>query len=82
MHDLAVGALCGLLTLALGCHKAEPARRLEAPSKVEVEDRAMGTHLVLAAYTSGALDEKAVRGKLGLAVAEIHRLEGLMTTAG
>lgn len=50
------------------------------PARVAVEDRAMGTHIVIAAYTSDALDEPALRGKLARALDEIRRLEGLMTT--
>ena len=50
------------------------------PARVAVEARAMGTHIMLAAYTTDALDEAALREKLGKGLAEIHRLEGLMTT--
>ena len=54
-----------------------PAR---APVRVAVEAKAMGTHLLLAAYTSEARDEAALRATFERAVAEIQRLEGLMTT--
>jgi len=64
--------------LAASASAPEPARR--SPTRVAVEEKAMGTHIVLAAYTSDALDEPALRGKLGKALAEIRRLEGLMTT--
>lgn len=50
------------------------------PVRVAVEAKAMGTHILMAAYTEGALDEAALREKLGKGLAEIHRLEGLMTT--
>jgi thiamine biosynthesis lipoprotein len=50
------------------------------PTRVSVEEKAMGTHISIAAYTSPALAEPALRDKLGLALAEIRRLEGLMTT--
>ncbi|WP_437926585.1 FAD:protein FMN transferase [Sorangium sp. So ce291] len=50
------------------------------PARVVVEARAMGTSLVVAAYTTEAMDEAAIRGTLDKAVAEIRRLEGLMTT--
>lgn len=40
----------------------------------------MGTHVLLAAFTSGSLDEAAIRPKLEKALAEIRRLESLMTT--
>ncbi len=60
--------------------RARGAGRRGCPSRVAVEDKAMGTHVVLAAYTSDAVDEAALRGKLGKALDEIRRLEGLMTT--
>ncbi len=40
----------------------------------------MGTHLVLAAYTTPARDEASLKQSYAKAVAEIRRLEGLMTT--
>jgi thiamine biosynthesis lipoprotein len=40
----------------------------------------MGTHIALAAYTTATLDETAVRKAFDASVAEIRRLEGLMTT--
>jgi thiamine biosynthesis lipoprotein len=40
----------------------------------------MGTHIVLAAFTTPELDETILRPKLEKALAEIRRLEGLMTT--
>jgi thiamine biosynthesis lipoprotein len=45
-----------------------------------MDAKAMGTHLVLAAYTSDTRDEASIRASFGKALAEIHRLEGLMTT--
>lgn len=51
-----------------------------SPTRVVVEDKAMGTHILLAAYTSAKHDEAALREKLGKGLAEIRRLEGLMTT--
>ncbi len=50
------------------------------PKKVTLDDKAMGTHVVITAYTTRTLDEKTVRAKLEKAVAEIRRLEALMTT--
>lgn len=50
------------------------------PTRVAIEDKAMGTHMLLAAYTSDKFDEGTLREKLGKALAEIRRLEGLMTT--
>ncbi len=51
-----------------------------AATRVSLEDKAMGTHLVLAAFTTPELDEAILRPKLEKALAEIRRLEGLMTT--
>ncbi|WP_437674660.1 FAD:protein FMN transferase [Sorangium sp. So ce131] len=51
-----------------------------SPARVAVDARAMGTSLVLAAYTSAAMDEAAVRSRLEKAIGEIRRLEALMTT--
>ena len=51
-----------------------------AATRVSLEDRAMGTHMVLAAFTTPELDEAILRPKLEKALAEIRRLEGLMTT--
>src|SRR5580692_10997354 len=50
------------------------------PVRVAVEAKAMGTHLLLAAFTSDARDEAAIRAMFDKAVAEIARLERLMTT--
>ena len=58
---------------------AAPAQH-RTPARVAVEAKAMGTHLLLAAYTSDAHDEAAIRAMFGKALAEIDRLEGLMTT--
>ena len=49
-------------------------------TRVSLEDKAMGTHIVLAAFTTPELDEAILRPKLEKALAEIRRLEGLMTT--
>jgi thiamine biosynthesis lipoprotein len=50
------------------------------PQKVTAEDTAMGTHLSFAAYTSSHVDEAAIRRAFADAVAEIRRIEALMTT--
>jgi thiamine biosynthesis lipoprotein len=50
------------------------------PQKVSLEDKAMGTHVLITTYTTRELDEKAIRPKLQKAVDEIRRLERLMTT--
>jgi thiamine biosynthesis lipoprotein len=51
-----------------------------AATRISLEDKAMGTHIVLAAFTTPELDEAFLRPRLEKALAEIRRLEGLMTT--
>ncbi len=81
-------------TLAIGCEKAPPPAAeksakaappavpaaVTTPRKVDVIERAMGTEIHLIAYTSPETDEPAVRGAMRRALAEIRRLESLMTT--
>jgi thiamine biosynthesis lipoprotein len=55
-----------------------PAHR--TPARVVLEERAMGTHIVIAAFTDDTHDAAALRSKFDKALAEIRRLEGLMTT--
>jgi len=50
------------------------------PKKVTLDDKAMGMHVVITTYTTRELDEAAIKGKLDKALAEIRRLERLMTT--
>jgi thiamine biosynthesis lipoprotein len=50
------------------------------PSKVSVDEKVMGTHLTMVAYTTDSHDEAALRAAFAKATAEIRRLEGLMTT--
>ncbi|HEY6079734.1 MAG TPA: FAD:protein FMN transferase, partial [Polyangiaceae bacterium] len=50
-----------------------------SPAKVEVKEQAMGTSLHFIAYSSAAADEAATRGAIARAVAEIRRLEGLLS---
>lgn len=57
-----------------------PAAPPAAPRRVALEEKAMGTHVLLAAYTTETLDEPQIRARLDKALAEIRRLEGLMTT--
>ena len=57
-----------------------PAREHAAVERVTHEDKAMGTHIELTAFTTGELDARAVKAALVGAVDEIRRLEGLMTT--
>jgi thiamine biosynthesis lipoprotein len=56
-----------------------PAKPFE-PEKVTSEGQAMGTHVAFTAFTSPALDAVAVRRAFDDALAEIRRLETLMTT--
>jgi thiamine biosynthesis lipoprotein len=53
---------------------------VNAATRVSLEEMAMGTHIVLAAFTTPELDEAILRPKLEKALAEIRRLEALMTT--
>lgn len=49
------------------------------PSKVEVQDEAMGTSLHFIAYTTPQVDEAATRAAIAAAIAEIRRLETLLS---
>lgn len=69
-----------VVTSASASASSEPPPAPNPPARVVVEDKAMGTHILLAAYTNDRHDEAALREKLGKALAEIRRLEGLMTT--
>ena len=59
---------------------AAPSATPFSPAKVTSEATAMGTHLAFAAFTEPSVDEKAIRKAFDDAVAEIRRLEQLMTT--
>jgi thiamine biosynthesis lipoprotein len=50
------------------------------PERVHGEGKAMGTHLAFAAYTNENVDTEKTRAAFDAAIAEIRRLEGLMTT--
>ncbi len=50
------------------------------PERIHGEGKAMGTHLAFAAYTTPRVDAKAVRAGFDAAIAEIRRIEALMTT--
>jgi FAD:protein FMN transferase len=60
-----------------GARSATPAPR--TPTKVEVHETAMGTSITFVAYTSERADEAATRAAVARALAEIARLEGLMS---
>lgn len=49
------------------------------PTKVEVQDEAMGTSLHFIAYTSAQTDEAATRAAIAKAVAEMRRLEAVLS---
>ena len=48
--------------------------------KVTAEGHAMGTHLAFAAFTTSTLDAAAIHAAFDGAIAEIQRIEALMTT--
>jgi thiamine biosynthesis lipoprotein len=48
--------------------------------RVSAEGKAMGTHLAFTAYTTQAIDEAGVHRAFDAAIAEIQRIEALMTT--
>jgi thiamine biosynthesis lipoprotein len=50
------------------------------PQKVTAEDRAMGTHLAYASFTTPELDSARLHAAFDAATAEIRRIEKLMTT--
>lgn len=50
------------------------------PEKVWAEGKAMGTHLAFAAYTTPTVDAAKARAAWAGAIAEIQRIEALMTT--
>lgn len=59
---------------------APPTPKPFAPERVHGEGKAMGTHLAFAAYTNEKIDAAKTRAAFDAAIAEIRRLEGLMTT--
>jgi len=50
------------------------------PERIHGEGAAMGTHLAFAAYTTPATDAAKTRAAFDAAIAEIRRVEALMTT--
>lgn len=50
------------------------------PERVQGEGKAMGTHLAFAAYTTPSVDAKRTREGFEAAIAEIRRVEAIMTT--
>ena len=50
------------------------------PEKISMDGKAMGTHLAFAAYTTPKLDAATIRAAFTAAIAEVERVEALMTT--
>jgi thiamine biosynthesis lipoprotein len=69
-----------LSSIAVPVPAPPPAPAHRPRARVALDDKAMGTHILLAAYTDDTFDEGALRGKFDKALAEIRRLEALMTT--
>jgi thiamine biosynthesis lipoprotein len=49
------------------------------PKRIEVKETAMGTHLTFIAFTTDEVDEAGARAAVARAVAEMRRLEALMS---
>jgi thiamine biosynthesis lipoprotein len=58
---------------------ATPPPPSHVPTKVEMKDEAMGTTMHFIAYTSARADEAATRAAIGQAIAEVRRLEALLS---
>jgi thiamine biosynthesis lipoprotein len=94
LNDLCAQSLCVLVVLLGGCGrgpKPTPAETTVAPlassagrpaprAKVSVDASAMGTRLNFVAVTSNKSDETKTHASIDRAIAEVRRLEGLMTT--
>jgi thiamine biosynthesis lipoprotein len=57
-----------------------PAPKPFAPERVQSDGKAMGTHVVFAAFTTETVDAAQTRAAFDAALAEIKRIESLMTT--
>ncbi len=57
-----------------------PPQKPAAPTRVVLDDGAMGTTVSIATYTTETLTEEMIRPKLQKALDEIRRLQALMTT--
>lgn len=71
--------------LASDSHSSTPAPTTPPPSaftpeRVTTEGAAMGTHIAFAAFTTPAVDPAKIRAAFDAALAEIKRIEALMTT--
>jgi thiamine biosynthesis lipoprotein len=70
----------GSSAAAASASAAGPAPEPFTAKRITVEGKAMGTKLAFAVYTTPTLDETKVRRAIDDAIAEIVRLENLMTT--
>lgn len=57
-----------------------PSPKAFTPERIHGEGKAMGTHLTFAAYTNERVDAAKTRAAFDAAIAEIRRIEALMTT--
>src|SRR5687767_8681556 len=57
-----------------------PAPKAFASERVQGDGKAMGTHVVFAAFTTATVDAAKTRAAFDAALAEIKRIETLMTT--
>lgn len=60
--------------------EADAARTSFVAERITGEGKAMGTHVAFVAFTTPALDASAVRAAFDAALAELRRVEALMTT--
>ncbi len=67
-------------SISVAASDASVAPSLVARVKVTIEAQAMGTRLVFVALTSARSDEASTRAAIDRAIAEVRRLEALMTT--
>jgi FAD:protein FMN transferase len=79
-RDLRLAAEARAKAAAASASAAKPPPPAFTPVRVSLEDKAMGTHVLLAAFTSETVNEAKMRPMFEKAIAEIRRLEALMTT--
>jgi thiamine biosynthesis lipoprotein len=79
-RDLRLAAEAKAKAAAASASAAKPPPPAFTPVRVSLEDKAMGTHVLLAAFTSETVNEAKMRPMFEKAIAEIRRLEALMTT--
>jgi FAD:protein FMN transferase len=79
-RDLRLAAEAKSASASGSASAAKPPPPDFSPVRVSLEDKAMGTHVLLAAFTTKTLDEAKIRPMFEKALGEIRRLEALMTT--